>query len=87
MSDNIQAAHVQIFTWYAELYRRRMATYQMVNGIYGRYLSEKELREITDEVCNAIRFDCKLDEQTHAYLKRGLLDVLFGAKKQQWVKK
>lgn len=71
---------------YQELFRRRLVSYlEKQNLIVGK-MSETELKEAVDEVCEQIRKDTNMDPQTHEVRKAMVYKVMFGAQKKYWVK-
>lgn len=69
---------------YQELVLRRMDQYALVKGINGGRVSESELRDMLNDVCETLRVELKLSLPMHQSLKGVVERAMFAAEKKQW---
>lgn len=87
--DGMNEPTSRIFAGYLELFNRQKFTWQAVHGLTGVTLTDAQLRECINDVCDRLRYilavnGAPLSDDEHVFLKDALIKKLFGPTKRMW---
>lgn len=77
---------------YVAHFQRKKTLYVLRNGYYGREMSEPEIMDMLNAICESIRQDWQAatdnaySEDMFVYLKENMKRVIFGAQRKYWTK-
>lgn len=89
MTDNLNAKLSSMVGAYIELFNRQQFEWRVAHNLIGRELSEAELHNCIDDVCEYLRQKLLIEgkplpEEWHQFLKGALIKKVMGPTKQLW---